>query len=156
MKRGGSFVNMIIKTRSKVSFPPDSFTPASLNMSPVALLHPPAMPLTSSLKNGTAHPLQSVRHPAGTTSFAFDKMEHALAAFGAGEFLVVMDDEDRENEGDIIISASHCTTEKMAWMIKHTRCVQAVFHLTSPCHVQLVVTSASHYPATGWKNCRSQ
>jgi 3,4-dihydroxy 2-butanone 4-phosphate synthase len=49
-------------------------------------------------------------------------MEDALAAFSAGEFLVVMDDESRENEGDLIISASQCTTEKMAWMIKHTRC----------------------------------
>jgi 3,4-dihydroxy 2-butanone 4-phosphate synthase len=48
-------------------------------------------------------------------------MEDALAAFAAGEFLVVMDDENRENEGDLIISGSQCTTEKMAWMIKHTR-----------------------------------
>ena len=57
------------------------------------------------------------------TSFAFDAMEDALDAFSRGEFLVVMDDEDRENEGDLIIAAVHCTTEKMAWMIKHTRCV---------------------------------
>ena len=57
------------------------------------------------------------------TSFAFDTMEDALDAFSRGEFLVVMDDEDRENEGDLIIAAVHCTTEKMAWMIKHTRCV---------------------------------
>ncbi len=55
------------------------------------------------------------------TSFAFDSMEEALTAFEEGEFLVVMDDKDRENEGDLIISASHCSTEKMAWMIKHTR-----------------------------------
>jgi hypothetical protein len=55
------------------------------------------------------------------SSFAFDSMEEALTAFEQGEFLVVMDDKDRENEGDLIISASHCTTEKMAWMIKHTR-----------------------------------
>ncbi|EAU90580.1 GTP cyclohydrolase II [Coprinopsis cinerea okayama7 len=54
------------------------------------------------------------------TSFAFDSMEDALAAFKAGEFLVVMDDENRENEGDLIIAASQCSTEKMAWMIKHT------------------------------------
>jgi len=47
-------------------------------------------------------------------------MEDALNAFARGEFLVVMDDEGRENEGDLIIAASHCTTEKMAWMIKHT------------------------------------
>jgi 3,4-dihydroxy-2-butanone 4-phosphate synthase len=48
-------------------------------------------------------------------------MEDALEAFARGEFLVVMDDEGRENEGDLIIAASHCTTQKMAWMIKHTR-----------------------------------
>jgi len=53
-------------------------------------------------------------------SFTFDTMEDALDAFSRGEFLVVMDDEGRENEGDLIIAASHCTTEKMAWMIKHT------------------------------------
>jgi len=47
-------------------------------------------------------------------------MEDALAAFAQGEFLVVMDDENRENEGDLIIAGSLCTTEKMAWMIKHT------------------------------------
>ncbi|KAJ6550528.1 3,4-dihydroxy-2-butanone 4-phosphate synthase [Mycena sp. CBHHK59/15] len=52
--------------------------------------------------------------------FAFDPMEDALAAFAAGEFLVVMDDEGRENEGDLIVAGALCTTEKMAWMIKHT------------------------------------
>jgi len=31
-----------------------------------------------------------------------------------------MDDESRENEGDVIMSASKCTTEAMAWIIKHT------------------------------------
>lgn len=55
------------------------------------------------------------------SKFEFDSMEDALGAFKAGEFLVVMDDEDRENEGDLIIAGSLCTTEKMAWMIKHTR-----------------------------------
>lgn len=54
------------------------------------------------------------------TEFAFDSMEEALAAFRRGDFLVVMDDENRENEGDLIIAASECTTQKMAWMIKHT------------------------------------
>ena len=48
-------------------------------------------------------------------------MQDALTAFAAGEFLVVTDDESRENEGDLIISASQCTTEKMAWLIKYSR-----------------------------------
>lgn len=50
-------------------------------------------------------------------------MEEALDAFGRGEFLVVMDDEGRENEGDLIIAGSEVSTEKMAWMIRHTSCV---------------------------------
>ncbi|KAF9453590.1 hypothetical protein P691DRAFT_658252 [Macrolepiota fuliginosa MF-IS2] len=54
------------------------------------------------------------------TSFAFDSMPEALESFANGEFLVVMDDENRENEGDLIIAGSQCTPEKMAWMIKHT------------------------------------
>ncbi|KAG6885111.1 hypothetical protein C0993_005785 [Termitomyces sp. T159_Od127] len=59
----------------------------------------------------------ALKRPA---AFAFDPIDAAFAAFHAGEFLVVMDSEDRENEGDLIIAAAHCTTEKMAWMIKHT------------------------------------
>jgi len=47
-------------------------------------------------------------------------MEDALDSFAKGEFLVVMDDESRENEGDLIIAGSMCTTEKMAWMIRYT------------------------------------
>lgn len=64
---------------------------------------------------------QEVDAPA-RAAFAFDELEDALEAFGRGEFLVVMDDEGRENEGDLIIAASEVSTEKMAWMIKHTRC----------------------------------
>jgi len=53
-------------------------------------------------------------------AFHFDRMEEALEAFGRGEFLVVLDDENRENEGDLIIAADKITTEKMAWFIKHS------------------------------------
>ena len=76
---------------------------------------PPAAP-----KN-PARP-QRVEDAPARTQFAFDPIEDALAAFGRGEFLVVMDDEGRENEGDLIIAASEVSTEKMAWMIRHTRC----------------------------------
>jgi 3,4-dihydroxy-2-butanone 4-phosphate synthase len=68
---------------------------------------------------------KEVQNPLVRPSFAFDSMEDALSAFAQGEFLVVMDDENRENEGDLIIAASLCTTEKMAWMIKHTRYVHS-------------------------------
>ncbi|OCH91362.1 3,4-dihydroxy-2-butanone 4-phosphate synthase, partial [Obba rivulosa] len=49
-----------------------------------------------------------------------DPLEDAIEAFGRGEFLVVMDDESRENEGDLIIAASECSAEKMAFMVRHT------------------------------------
>lgn len=40
---------------------------------------------------------------------------------GNGEFIIVLDSTDRENEGDLIIAAEAITTEKMAFMIRHTR-----------------------------------
>lgn len=40
---------------------------------------------------------------------------------GRGEFIVVLDSEDRENEGDLIIAAEDVTTEKMSFMIRYTR-----------------------------------
>lgn len=62
------------------------------------------------------------------TAFSFDSMPDALEAFANGEFLVVMDDENRENEGDLIIAGGQCTPEKMAWMIKHTRSASLLSH----------------------------
>jgi 3,4-dihydroxy 2-butanone 4-phosphate synthase/GTP cyclohydrolase II len=43
----------------------------------------------------------------------------ALEAFSRGEIVVVTDDDDRENEGDLVIAASLCTPEKMAFIIRH-------------------------------------
>lgn len=50
----------------------------------------------------------------------FDSMEDALAAFARGEIIVVVDDEDRENEGDLIMAAEFATEEKMAFFVAHT------------------------------------
>jgi 3,4-dihydroxy 2-butanone 4-phosphate synthase/GTP cyclohydrolase II len=47
-------------------------------------------------------------------------VEEVAAAFGRGEIVVVADDDDRENEGDLFIAASMCTPEKMAFIIRHT------------------------------------
>jgi 3,4-dihydroxy 2-butanone 4-phosphate synthase/GTP cyclohydrolase II len=44
----------------------------------------------------------------------------ALRAFEAGEIVVVTDDDDRENEGDLIVAAVHCTPDKMAFIVRHT------------------------------------
>lgn len=51
---------------------------------------------------------------------AFDRIEDALAAMARGSMVVVVDDEDRENEGDIILAAEHATPEAIAFMVRHT------------------------------------
>ena len=50
-----------------------------------------------------------------------DTVEEAIASFRQGEFVVVVDDEDRENEGDLIIAAELITPEKVNFMLKHAR-----------------------------------
>ena len=48
-----------------------------------------------------------------------DSVNDAIEAFARGEIVIVTDDDDRENEGDMIVAASHCTTEKMAFIIRN-------------------------------------
>ncbi|WP_455479690.1 3,4-dihydroxy-2-butanone-4-phosphate synthase [Bartonella sp. B23] len=48
------------------------------------------------------------------------KIVSAIHAFERGEIVVVTDDGDRENEGDLTVAAVHCTEEKMAFIIRHT------------------------------------
>jgi 3,4-dihydroxy 2-butanone 4-phosphate synthase / GTP cyclohydrolase II len=47
-------------------------------------------------------------------------VRQAIDAFAAGEIIVVTDDDDRENEGDLILAAVHATPEKLAFVIRHT------------------------------------
>ncbi|KPL54804.1 3,4-dihydroxy-2-butanone-4-phosphate synthase [Prosthecomicrobium hirschii] len=49
-----------------------------------------------------------------------ERVAEAIRAFEKGEIVVVTDDDDRENEGDLIVAAVHATTEKMAFIIRHT------------------------------------
>jgi 3,4-dihydroxy 2-butanone 4-phosphate synthase / GTP cyclohydrolase II len=48
------------------------------------------------------------------------RVDAVIAAFASGELVVVTDDDDRENEGDLFCAAALCTPEKMAFMIRHT------------------------------------
>ena len=48
-------------------------------------------------------------------------IEEALDDFRTGKFVIVVDDEDRENEGDFIIAAEKITPEKVNFMLKHGR-----------------------------------
>jgi 3,4-dihydroxy 2-butanone 4-phosphate synthase / GTP cyclohydrolase II len=48
------------------------------------------------------------------------RIEAVIEAFARGEIVVVCDDDDRENEGDLFVAATLCTAEKMAFIIRHT------------------------------------
>ena len=48
-------------------------------------------------------------------------IEEALEDYKQGKFLVVVDDEDRENEGDLIMAAELCTPEAVNYMLRHGR-----------------------------------
>ncbi|GAQ86506.1 Bifunctional GTP cyclohydrolase II/3,4-dihydroxy-2butanone-4-phosphate synthase [Klebsormidium nitens] len=50
----------------------------------------------------------------------FDSIKEAVEAIRQGKFVLVVDDENRENEGDLIMAASHTTPEDIAFMLKHT------------------------------------
>ncbi len=49
-----------------------------------------------------------------------DTIEKALEALANGEFVIVTDDADRENEGDLILAAEKMTSEKMEFLLRHT------------------------------------
>ncbi|HET7264439.1 MAG TPA: bifunctional 3,4-dihydroxy-2-butanone-4-phosphate synthase/GTP cyclohydrolase II [bacterium] len=48
-------------------------------------------------------------------------VEAAIAAIRGGGFAIVVDDEDRENEGDLVLAAEHATAEKVNFMLTHAR-----------------------------------
>src|SRR5579859_5712639 len=51
---------------------------------------------------------------------AHQRIQTVVAAFSRGEIVIVADDDDRENEGDLFVAASLCTPEKMAFIIRNT------------------------------------
>ena len=53
--------------------------------------------------------------------FGHSTIEEALDDFREGKFVIVVDDEDRENEGDLIIAAEKITAEKVNFMLKYAR-----------------------------------
>lgn len=77
---------------------------------------PMGRPATSSDARGSVY--ARLRRNGGTC--AFDSVPAAIHAIERGEFVLVVDDEGRENEGDLIIAADAVTPEKLAFMVRHT------------------------------------
>ena len=81
----------------------------------------------------------------------FDPIDAAIAAIARGEIVVVADDEDRENEGDLIMAADLATEEQIAFFVRHTSgviCVGITGERCDELHLPLMVP-ASGNTATG-------
>ena len=93
------------------------------------------------------------RTEGGKGATPFSSVEDAIAAVARGEIVVVVDDEDRENEGDLIMAADAVTPEKIAFFLAHTSgliCVpltpERVEHLELP----LMVTANTEVQRTAF------
>jgi len=75
----------------------------------------------------------------------YANVPQALDALRAGGFVIIVDDENRENEGDLVLAAEHMTEEKMVFMIRHTGGVVCL-------PISTAVATALHLPPMVEKN----
>ena len=63
-----------------------------------------------------------------SSSPGLNSVEEILVELRAGRMVVIMDDEDRENEGDLIMAAERATPEAVAFMIRYSSGIICVFN----------------------------
>jgi len=71
---------------------------------------------------------------AGAPSSPFSSVDEILAEMRAGRMVIILDDEDRENEGDFIMAAEYATPEAVAFMIRHSSGILCVPMLDERLH----------------------
>ena len=82
-----------------------------------------------------------------------NSIREAIDAIAAGKFVVVVDDEDRENEGDLIIAAELVTAEDMAFMVKYTSgvvCCAITNERADALHLPLMVANNTEAMGTAF------
>ena len=82
-----------------------------------------------------------------------NSIREAIDAIAAGKFVVVVDDEDRENEGDLIIAAESVTAEDMAFMVKYTSgvvCCAITNERADALHLPLMVANNTEAMGTAF------
>ena len=82
-----------------------------------------------------------------------DTIRSAIDAIAAGKFVIVVDDEDRENEGDLIIAAETVTPDDMAFMVKHTSgvvCCPITNERADALHLPLMVANNTEAMGTAF------
>jgi len=90
---------------------------------------------------------------AATEEFRFNTIEEAVADIRDGRMVVVVDDEDRENEGDLIIAAAKVTPEAINFMAAHARgliCVPLTGRRLDELELGLMVTQNSESMGTAF------
>ncbi|GAB0491085.1 hypothetical protein MMPV_002333 [Pyropia vietnamensis] len=97
-----------------MAFPPRGA--ASPPPSAAAASPPPANGVAAS---GVPSPLNDASREDGWC-FGPESVDAAIAALARGDMIVVTDDEDRENEGDLILAADAATPKAIAFMVRHT------------------------------------
>jgi 3,4-dihydroxy 2-butanone 4-phosphate synthase/GTP cyclohydrolase II len=81
------------------------------------------------------------------------RIDDAIAAIGRGDMIVAVDDEDRENEGDLIMAAEAVTPEKIAFFLAHTSgliCVPMTGDRLDQLDLPLMVTSNTESQRTAF------
>jgi 3,4-dihydroxy 2-butanone 4-phosphate synthase len=84
---------------------------------------------------------------------AISRIEDAIAALARGGMIVVVDDESRENEGDIIVASEAVTPEAIAFMMKHARgliCVAMEGERLDALDIPLMVPQNTEYHKTAF------
>lgn len=66
-------------------------------------------------------PPMLITHPIMNQNLRLDSIEDAIEDFRNGKMVIVVDDEDRENEGDLIVAAEKITPEQVNFMLKNAR-----------------------------------
>jgi 3,4-dihydroxy 2-butanone 4-phosphate synthase/GTP cyclohydrolase II len=83
----------------------------------------------------------------------FDTIEDAIEDIGKGRMVIVVDDEDRENEGDLIMAAELVTPERIAFMVRHTSgviCMPIVGDRLDELEIPLMVADATDLQRTAF------
>lgn len=115
----------VASASEQISLPPVT-VPGSANAnSMTAPSSAPSPPTSNAASSAPQQPAPATVDRSAQTGdiVQLDRVEDALEAFRRGEFVVVVDDMDRENEGDLIIAAEHVSQQQMAWLIRHSSSV---------------------------------
>lgn len=91
--------------------------------------------------------------PPHSKTLQFDTIDDSIEAFRRGEFIIVLDSQERENEGDLIVAAQDVTTEQMAFMVRFTSgyvCAPITSELTMSLSLPQMVTTNQDPKSTAY------